>query len=266
MNSSFAQSGIVRRRKKAARQYIDSMMSLPKLASVASYLPGTCQVCARWPAQPICATCTTRFAQARARCETCARPLHGPHARCGACLSEKRPAALATCLAVVDYAYPWDQLIARFKFRQEPALAQPLATLMLQHPQMLGLLRQCDWIVPIPVAPSRLAERGYNQAWELVKALRALADPGCAPGWPDALRRAGQAPDQHDLPAQKRANNLKGAFQAETPHAHRLRGSHVLLIDDVSTTGATLRTAAEALRKAGASHISAAVFAHTASG
>lgn len=242
------------------------MTSFSKLASVLRHLPGQCQVCARWPALPICADCAKRFAQPKARCETCARPLHGTHARCGACLSERRPAAIDTCLASVDYAYPWDQLVARFKFRQEPALAQPLATLMLQVPQMAGLLRQCDWIIPIPVTPARLAERGYNQAWEMVKALRTLTDADCAPGWADALRRIGQAPDQHNLPAQQRINNLKGAFRVDPTLAHRLRDSHVLLIDDVSTTGATLRAAAEALRRAGASRISAAVFAHTASG
>ncbi|OAD43281.1 hypothetical protein LPB72_05425 [Hydrogenophaga crassostreae] len=192
--------------------------------------------------------------------------MHGTRSRCGACLAERRPAAIETCLAAVDYAYPWDQLIARFKFRQEPALAQPLATLMLEMPQMAGLLRACDWIVPIPVAPKRLAERGYNQAWEMVKALRVLTKADCAPGWADALRRMGEAPDQHNLAAQQRVNNLKNAFQVNALHAHRLRDAHVLLIDDVSTTGTTLREAAEALRLAGASRISAAVFAHTAGG
>lgn len=145
-------------------------------------------------------------------------------------------------------------------------MAQSLAALMLQIPQMAELLRQCDWIVPIPVTPSRLAERGYNQAWEMVKALRTLTNADCAPGWADALHRMGQAPDQHNLPAQQRINNLKGAFRVDPTLAHRLHDSHVLLIDDVSTTGATLRAAAEALRRSGARRISAAVFAHTASG
>lgn len=240
------------------------MSFLPKLASIAQHVPGSCQVCARWPAQPVCAACSTRFAQARHRCATCARPLQGPHARCGACLSEKHSPVLDTCLAAVDYAYPWDQLIARFKFRQEPALAQPLAALMLQNPQLSELLRQCDWIIPIPVSPSRLAERGYNQAWELAKALRSLNGPDCSPGWASVLKRHGQAPDQHNLPAQQRINNLKDSFHVQAPGSTRLQGAHVLLIDDVSTTGATLRAAAQTLRRAGASRVSAAVFAHTA--
>lgn len=190
--------------------------------------------------------------------------MHGPHLRCGACLTEKQPPVIDTCLAAVDYAYPWDQLIARFKFRQEPALAHPLAELMLRHPLLPGLLKTCQWIVPVPVSTERLAERGYNQAWELAKALRALNGRHSASGWAMALLRRGHAPDQHNLPAQQRASNLKGAFQAHPQFAHRLRGAHVLLVDDVSTTGATLRTAAAALRRAGAEQVSAAVFAHTA--
>ena len=249
---------------KAARQYIDSMSLMPVLTSLGQHLPGTCQICARWPAQPVCTACSGRFAQPRPRCETCARPLHGPHPLCGACLSEKQPLALGCCLAAVDYGYPWDQLIARFKFRQEPALAQPLAALMLRDPKLSELLRQCDGIVPTPVATSRLAERGYNQAWELVKALRRLSGPNCPPGWSNTLQRRGQAPDQHNLPAQQRMNNLKDAFQVAPADWPRVHGKHVLLIDDVSTTGATLRAAARALREAGVSRVSAAVFARTA--
>jgi ComF family protein len=192
--------------------------------------------------------------------------MQDPHLRCGTCLSEKRQTPLATCLAAVDYAFPWDQLIARFKFRQEPALARTLAELMLQNPRLTDLLQVCDWIIPIPVTPARLAERGYNQAWELAKALRVLSGSGCAPGWATALSRRGQAPDQHDLPAQQRLNNLNNAFHAENHGTRRLQGAHVLLIDDVSTTGTTLRTAARALLGAGAGQVSAAVFAHAANG
>ncbi|MEZ5706022.1 MAG: hypothetical protein R3E56_12515 [Burkholderiaceae bacterium] len=95
--------------------------------------------------------------------------MHTAHARCGACSTDRQRAILSTCLAAVDYAYPWDQLIARFKFRQEPALAQPLAALMLSNPTVGNLLHECDWVAPIPVTTRRLAERGYNQAWELTK-------------------------------------------------------------------------------------------------
>ena len=74
-----------------------------------------------------------------------------------------------------------------------------------------------DWLVPIPLKPERLVSRGYNQAWELVKALRARVS---APpkGLADALVRLGEAPDQHRLPREQRLRNLRGAFAAAPQH------------------------------------------------
>lgn len=179
-------------------------------------------------------------------------------------MTERHPSPLALCLAAVDYAYPWDTLIARFKFRGEPALAHPFATLMLQRPEAKNLLHSCDAIVPIPVSSSRLTERGYNQAWELAKALQRQSGITPAKAWPLALMRTGEAPDQHNLPAEQRINNLKSSFVADPDHTQRVQGRHLLLIDDVSTTGATLRTAAKALKQAGAARVSALVLARTA--
>ena len=120
-----------------------------------------------------------------------------------------------------------------------------------------------DLLIPIPVTLARLAERGYNQAWELCKALSAHAGYHCAPGLPDGLVRMGQAPDQHELPADIRIKNLKNAFVVHPEHSSKLQGLHVLLVDDVSTTGTTLRSAALALRQAGIGRVSAVVLART---
>jgi ComF family protein len=260
MPASHLQRALTWRQQKRS-QYIEFMNVLSRLTAIGQRVPGVCQVCARWPSRPICHSCTEKFAPARHRCATCARPLHTAHPQCGACLSDRQPVALTTCLAAVDYAFPWDQIIARFKFRQEPALAQSLAALMLATPSLSQLLQDCDCIVPIPVSTARLAERGYNQAWELTKALRQQVGAGSAPGWAQALQRTGEAPDQHHLPAQQRLGNVRHAFRVTPSDAPRLTGAHALLIDDVCTTGATLRAAALALRQAGASRVSAAVIA-----
>ncbi len=164
----------------------------------------------------------------------------------------------------MDYAYPWDGLIARFKFRQEPGWAGPFARQMLHNPQSHTLLSQCDLIAPVPLAPARLAERGYNQAWELVKALQRRHSPRARPpALPDALVRLIEAPAQHRLSREQRLRNLQGVFAAHPMHTARLQGRHVLLVDDVTTTGATLQAAAQALLQAGANRVSALVFAHT---
>ena len=178
----------------------------------------------------------------------------------------KHPASpsLQACIAAVDYAYPWDALIARFKFRQEPGWAGPFARQMLQNTLARTLLSQCDLIAPVPLAPARLAERGYNQAWELVKALRRRCSPDARPpALADALVRLIEAPAQHRLSREQRLRNLQGVFAAHPLHARRLHDRHVLLVDDVTTTGATLQAAAQALVQAGATRVSALVFAHT---
>ncbi len=188
--------------------------------------------------------------------------------RCGACLARNPPAAIEQCVAAVDYAYPWDAVVARLKFRRQPGWAGPMARLMLQAPEAARLLRHCDAMVPVPLAPARLASRGYNQAWELVKALRrqaALDRQRAGRALGEGLLRVGDAPDQHSLPRAARLRNLRGAFVANPPALSRLAGSHVLLVDDVTTTGATLQAAGEALLSAGARRVSALVFARTPS-
>ena len=168
-------------------------------------------------------------------------------------------------MAAVDYAYPWDGLIARFKFRGEPGWAGPMAAMMRQSPGATDLLRACDLVVPVPLTPERLASRGYNQAWELVKALRraAPAASGRDDTLADALVRLGDVPDQHSLTREQRLRNLQGAFAAHPLRAARLAGVRVLLVDDVTTTGATLHSAAQALLQAGANQVNALVFART---
>jgi ComF family protein len=224
--------------------------------------PAVCQVCGRWPTQPVCEACVGRFALARWRCRTCATPLVVESDRCGDCLTSPMPSSLDRCLAAVDYAYPWDDLIARFKFRDEPGLAGVLAERMLATPGVQDLIVRSDWLVPVPLKSQRLMSRGYNQAWELVKALRARLTHAPA-GLPDALVRLGDAPDQHSLAREQRLRNLSRAFAAAPHRVEALRGKRVLLVDDVSTTGTTLHSAALALRQAGVAQVQGLVIART---
>ena len=235
---------------------------------LSEHLPSSCQVCERWPAKPVCTACAARFAAQRPRCRACATPWNASAVAgefCGACRTRTTPRLVQSCVAAVDYAYPWDGLIARFKFRGEPGWARPMAELTLQTSGALALLQACDLVVPIPLTTARLASRGYNQAWELIKALRAAAPNELAQNdaLADALVRLGETPDQHSLSREQRLRNLQGAFAAHPLHAARLAGARVLLVDDVTTTGATLHSAAQALLLAGAQQVSALVFART---
>lgn len=161
----------------------------------------------------------------------------------------------------VDYQYPWDELIGRWKFGGETGWSAFWASLMWQNVQARALWRTCDVVVPVPISPQGLALRGFNQSWELVKALQRL-EPGPA-SLAQALLRTREVPTQHSLPRRQRLENLAGVFAAHPDAGARLRQAHVLLIDDVRTTGATLEAAAAALLQSGAAKVSALVLART---
>lgn len=222
-----------------------------------------CQVCGLWPAQAVCVDCMARFAAPRARCVSCATPLAPGVERCGACLRE--PPALAACVAAVDYAYPWSLLLRRFKFGDEPAWARLFAALLRRSPGASALWHGADLAIPIPLTRRRLAERGYDQSWQLLKALRHADAPHdvLPDALPDALIKLDDLPPQHQLDRAERLRNALRAFTANPAVAARWQGRHVLLLDDVMTTGATLNAAAEVLLRAGAARVSAMVFART---
>ncbi|RRD58768.1 ComF family protein [Comamonadaceae bacterium OH2545_COT-014] len=224
--------------------------------NLARWLPSQCHICRAWPAQPVCDTCRACFAQPVARCRACALPLAGGAVLCGACLREPPP--MDESLAAVDYGWPWSALLAQFKFRQQTGLAAALADLMRQAPGAAQALDAADAVLPVPASRQRLAARGYNPALLLARQLaprRAVLA--------DALLRLHDAPPQRTLNRRERLARVQGAFAAAPHHAAALSGRRLVLVDDVMTTGATVRAAASALRAAGAAHISVLVLART---
>lgn len=223
--------------------------------SLSSALPGQCAVCHAWPAQPVCSSCVTRFAQPQPRCQTCALPVPAGISRCGACL--KSPPPLDACLAAVGYTYPWSELIARYKFGDMPGWSATLAGLLRSMPWVEPALEAADLLLPVPLSRQRLQQRGYNQALELA---RQLAPAKAAPG---LLLRIRDTPPQSSLQRAERLRNVQGAFAVEPLRQTEVRGKRVVLIDDVMTSGASLFAAAQALRDAGAAHITGLVLART---
>ncbi len=219
------------------------------------HLPSRCAICRQWPAEPVCEACIARFALPRWRCQTCALQVPPGIARCGACL--RQPPPLDRCLCAVDYAWPWRDLIARFKFRDAPGWDRQLAWLMRSAAWVEDPLHEADRVLPIPPSRPRLAARGYNQSWLLARTL--------APDKADAtlLLRVRHTPAQRTLPRAERLANLHGAFAIDPLRAGEVRGRHLVLVDDVMTSGASLHTAARVLRQAGAAKVSAIVLART---
>jgi ComF family protein len=174
---------------------------------------------------------------------------------CGACLREPPP--LDACFAAAPYAYPWSGLVARFKFGGEPGWAEALAERMARTPGLREELAQADLVLPMPLAPRRLAERGFNQALLLARHLdRAKVEA-------QLLLRLRETGSQTALDRSERQANVGGAFGVEPLRAGELRDKHILLVDDVMTSGASLHAAAQALRQAGARRVAAVVLART---
>ena len=235
------------------------MRPFSALLRLVDHIPSQCAVCHAWPSQPICDACVARFAPPVQRCRTCALPLSAPDAgpqQCGECV--RNPPPLDSCLAACDYAWPWPEHIARFKFRGDAGWATPFATLMRSAPWVEPSIEQSDLVLPMPLSKERLRQRGFNQALELARRL--------APDKTNAavLLHIRDTAAQSGLLRADRLRNLAGAFALEPLRPDAVRGLRVLLIDDVMTSGASLFAAATVLRTAGASHVAAVVLARTA--
>ena len=157
----------------------------------------------------------------------------------------------------MDYAPPWDHLIVQFKYRGAVDLADALS-LRLADALPTGAAAAVDLVLPMPLSRERLAERGYNQAWELA---RRVARRHRLKANALALQRPLHRDPQAGLDRAERRRNLRGVFAV--PQPRQVAGSHVALVDDVMTTGATLAEAAQALLDAGAASIQAWVLART---
>jgi ComF family protein len=157
----------------------------------------------------------------------------------------------------VPYQYPWSTLIAQYKFNGQAGWARSFAVLMRSAPWIEPVLEQVQLVLPMPLSAQRLAERGFNQALVLARAL--------APAKTDAglLLKVRHTPAQTALDRKDRLDNMKGAFAVDPLRAAQLRGRHIALVDDVMTSGASLFSAAQVLRQAGAARITALVLART---
>ncbi|HSV70599.1 MAG TPA: ComF family protein [Methylibium sp.] len=233
---------------------------LQGLRRLGGALPDHCAVC-RAPTRAVerrlCGDCVTRFAPPRPRCERCALPLPTLQALCGGCLREPPP--WSSAVAACDYGHPWDGLLAALKFDGALDLAPGLAGLLARRLAARAPVA-VDAMLPVPLAPRRLRERGYNQASLLAQA---VARARGVPVREGHLLRLADTPPQLGLSRTQRRANLRGAFAVEPLALSALRGQRLALVDDVMTTGATLAEASRSLLAAGAAEVQVWVVART---
>lgn len=204
-------------------------------------LPQDCLLCGTFSARAkLCADCAAALPyHPQASCPVCALPtLDG--AICGHCL--KRPPHFASTRAAFTYAFPLDRLVQSLKYGHNLAvvslLADTLATPAAGHSLP-------DALIPMPLHPNRLRERGFNQAQEIAQRIaRTLRLPLLA----HAATRVIDTAPQASLPLKARRKNLRGAFACD----HSVHGKRVAIVDDVMTSGSTLDALGEVLLRAGA--------------
>jgi ComF family protein len=202
--------------------------------------------------------CETELPWLDDQCHTCALPLPATGLTCGQCL--KQPPAFERVAAPWTYSFPVDSLITRFKHSAKWPLGRLLAELLaqfLQHRFDEDLDRP-DALIPVPLAPKRLRQRGFNQAVMLARWLSAGLDIPCDE---TLLVRTQDTSAQQDLNADARKKNLRHAF-ALAPEASA-KGRHFALVDDVLTTGATAQALARLLMAAGATRVDVYCLART---
>lgn len=220
-------------------------------------MPQDCFVCGGHAGgDAVCAACSAELPlHPAAVCPVCAEPT-GDARTCGRCL--RHPPAFDATWAVFDYAFPVDAMLHALKYRHRLALADFFAAAMLRagaRPR-LDLRVQADVILPMPLHPRRLAERGFNQAVEMA---RPIARAAGLPLELAAVRRVRNTVAQAGLDREARRRNPRGAFVSNTS----LSGLRVVVVDDVMTTGATLDELAGVLKQQGAAWVGNLVVART---
>lgn len=208
-------------------------------------LAPTCVLCGAGGADggDLCTGCAADLPRNTIACPRCALPLAAPAPACAHCL--RRPPPQAATIAALRYEGAARHLLPRYKFGADLAIGRVLADLLLAT---VADAPRPQRVLPVPLHASRLRERGFDQAWELARAVAARLDlPAC----PDLLRRARATPAQTGLGAVARRRNLRDAFVV----GEDVAGRHLALVDDVMTTGATVEAAARALRRAGAARV-----------
>lgn len=210
--------------------------------------PPRCDGCGALGREWFCERCVASLRRIRPPiCARCGDELPGDVAVCASCARHPLPDALAGIGSVARFEGPLRSAIHALKYDGRTILAEPLGDLLAR--ELAAQEFPTDFIVPVPLHPRRERERGYNQSALLAAVVSRRAGVPVERGL--LVRVRDTHPQVTMLSADARRANIAGAFEA----TRRLDGEHILLIDDVATTGATMAECAQALTTAGAGKI-----------
>ncbi len=214
--------------------------------------PARCVLCRR-PANrhiSLCHECESALKANLTACESCARPLEKNHGGlCGKC--QKNPPYYDSTLAPLLYKDAARTLLIELKFQEKLLNARIIAEIFTK---LANIDPNPDLIIPVPLHSSRLRERGYNQSLEIAREITTISKIPI--DWKNCERRINTA-RQSELPIKQRRTNVKGAFQSH----RRFDNLHVVIIDDVMTSGSTVDELSKVLKKSGAKRVDVWVMA-----
>ena len=222
--------------------------------ALSGLLPPTCVLCGahgdsrEFFSAGLCAGCRRDVPEKTMSCPQCARVVSTQDI-CGRC--RKKPPAQDALWAAFDYRFPLDAVLKAYKYQQRMPQGRVLRDLFLDAVVQAvaeNRLTAPDLLAPVPLHPSKLRCRGFNQSLELARPVARTLDTALRPR---LLIRTRATESQASLPRESRAKNVRAAFQCREP----VDGKHVVVIDDVVTTGNTVNEIAKELRKAGATRI-----------
>jgi ComF family protein len=217
-------------------------------------LPTSCIGCKEFQTATICQKCRKRLKDSQIqRCAQCALPIapHETNQLCIDCL-RKKPSYDAT-LCLDSYGGLLTEAIHSYKYQHQIAIAHGLLDAWLEiHPKKLHDPESVDWILPIPMSQKKLHQRGFNQSWELCKIFSKKLK--IKSNW-KVLNRIHLDGDQVAASKQERAQRLINVFSINPNKIDLIQNKHIVLIDDVMTTGATLSVVAELLKDFGAQSV-----------
>ena len=196
----------------------------------------------------VCASCYRGLPWIGKACEQCAIPLpdhrDGP-VKCGRCL--RSPPAFDSSLSLFSYRDDAVRLVHQLKFNQKLAYSRLLGGLLVDAIRSEGTPLP-DCILPVPLHPRRLRQRGFNQSIEIARPVASAFNLRLDSG---SIARARNTPTQTGLDRNQRGKNMRGAFEVAHPPGAR----HITVIDDVVTTASTVNELARLLKKAGVERV-----------
>lgn len=208
--------------------------------------PGCCLLCgsASHRSRDLCEYCQLQLPFNHTACPQCANPLAIAQL-CPACLQQPPPFAASQVPFL--YEFPIATLLKRLKFQHQLAVARLMGDLMAEHLSHAAITRP-DCIIPVPLHPHRLRQRGFNQSLELAKIISHTLN---IPLDYHSCQRIVSTLPQAELPAHQRWTNVQQAFRLRHPISY----SRVAIVDDIMTTGHTVGALSQCLTAAGVQQV-----------